>query len=59
LRLPAPARVVAIDRDGRTVSLIECGRRYRMVTGVREHGGSLYFGSLTESAIATSTYAVH
>jgi hypothetical protein len=29
-----------------------------MVTGVREHAGSLYFGSLTERAIATSTFAV-
>jgi hypothetical protein len=55
LRVPAPARVLAVDCDGRVVARIECGRGYRMVTGVREHAGSLYFGSLTERAIAAST----
>lgn len=55
LQVPAPARVLAVDRDGHTVARIECGRQYRMLTGVREHAGSLYFGSLTERAIATST----
>jgi sugar lactone lactonase YvrE len=59
LRLPAPARVLAVDRDGRTVARRGFRWRYRLVTGVREHAGSLYFGSLTESAIATSTFAVH
>jgi sugar lactone lactonase YvrE len=59
VRVPAAARVLAVDRDGQTVARIECGRRYRMVTGVREHAGSLYFGSLTERAIATSTFALH
>jgi sugar lactone lactonase YvrE len=58
LQVPVPARVLAVDCDGQVVARIECGRRYRMVTGVREHAGSLYFGSLTEHAIAASTFAV-
>jgi sugar lactone lactonase YvrE len=59
LRVPAPARALAVDRDGQTVARVEFGRHYRMVTGVREHAGSLYFGSLTERAIATTACAVH
>jgi sugar lactone lactonase YvrE len=58
LQVPAPARALAVDRDGQTVSRVEFGRRYRMVTGVCEHAGSLYFGSLTERAIAISACAV-
>lgn len=48
------ARVLAIDCDGDIVAQVDCGRGcgYRMVTGVREHSGSLYLGSLTEDALA-------
>jgi sugar lactone lactonase YvrE len=56
---PAISRVLAIEPDGQTVSRIECGRRYRMVTGVREYAGSLYFGSLTAHAIATLNVPAH
>jgi sugar lactone lactonase YvrE len=58
LQVPAPSRVLAVDQDGQTVARVELGRRYRMVTGVREHAGSLYFGSIVEHAIASSTFAV-
>ncbi len=53
-RAPSKARVLAVDRDGDIVGQIDCTRgcRYRMVTGVREHAGTLYLGSLTEDAIA-------
>lgn len=49
----AAARVLAVDRDGTPVVRMTCSRRcgYRMVTGVREHDGSLYLGSLGEDAI--------
>lgn len=46
-----PSHLVALDRDGRTVAQIRCGG-YPMATGVREHDGSLYLGSLTAHAIA-------
>lgn len=52
---PPKSRVLAIDGGGRTVSHVECGHRYRMVTGVREYAGSLYIGSLTEHALANLT----
>jgi sugar lactone lactonase YvrE len=58
LQIPVPGRVLAVDHDGRVVARIECGRRYRMVTSVREHAGSLYFGSIVEHAIAASAYPV-
>jgi len=50
----AAARVLAVDRDGSPVVRMTCSRRcgYRMVTGVREHDGSLYLASLAEDAIA-------
>ncbi len=54
IRRPPVAKsyLLAIDRDGQTVVHIECARRrYRMVTGVREHAGSLYLGSIAENAI--------
>jgi hypothetical protein len=53
------ARVLAIDRNGHTVTRLECGRRcgFRMVTGIREYDGQLYFGSLAEHAIAALTCA--
>lgn len=49
------AGALAIDRDGQIVMRMECGRRcgYRMLTGVREYAGQLYFGSLAERSIAT------
>lgn len=49
-----PARVLAIDRDGDIVGRIEATRRcgYRMATGVREHNGALYLGSIAEDAVA-------
>lgn len=55
----ASARVLAIDRDGRTVTRLECGGRcgYRMLTGVGEYAGQLYFGSIAEHAIATFSLA--
>lgn len=51
---PAPdaARLLAFDPTGalvRHLSLRRCG--YRMATGVREHAGTLYLGSLVERAI--------
>lgn len=53
---PAPARtawVMAVDAAGDIVGdLHGPGDRYHMVTGVREHAGRLYLGSLTEKAIA-------
>lgn len=51
-RFSGRSRVIALDRDGQMVAEVKCGRRYRMVTGVREHDGSLYLGSLTRRAIA-------
>ncbi|HZU49720.1 MAG TPA: SMP-30/gluconolactonase/LRE family protein [Mycobacterium sp.] len=50
----ATARVLAINRDGTAVARLACSRRcgYRMVTGVREHDGSLYLGSIAQQAIA-------
>lgn len=47
------AWVIAIDGQGQIVQDLRadaCG--YRMVTGVREHDGRLYLGSLTERAMA-------
>ena len=51
-------RAVAHDREGRLVHDIdirpgEHGAAYHMVTGVREHEGRLWLGSLHESAIAS------
>ena len=45
--------VVAVDGEGRIVrDLQTTGERYHMVTGVREHDGRLYLGSLRERSVA-------
>jgi sugar lactone lactonase YvrE len=57
---PVPKRTVhvqAYDDDGRLVRNVQAGPqehggRYHMVTGVREHHGRVWFGSLHESAVA-------
>jgi sugar lactone lactonase YvrE len=56
---PKPKRVVraqAYDDTGRLVHDVDVSTdRYHMVTGVREHEGRLWLGSLHESAIAVVT----
>ncbi len=57
---PAPKRTVrvqAFDRAGSIVRDLDLGEdvhggRYHMVTGVREHEGRVWFGSLHEPAVA-------
>ena len=53
---PAAARVtfvLGLDAAGTVVhNLQDDGQRYHYVTGVREHDGWLYLGSLVESAVA-------
>jgi sugar lactone lactonase YvrE len=53
---PAPAqtvRVIALDQDGRVVhDLSADASRYHMATGVREHHGQVWIGSVEEPAIA-------
>jgi sugar lactone lactonase YvrE len=52
---PAPvptAWVLAIDADGNVVHDLQGSHGHRLVTGVREHRGTLYLGSLVESNIA-------
>jgi sugar lactone lactonase YvrE len=53
---PAPARttwVMAVDTSGSVVADLQTAAGgYHMVTGVREHAGSLYLGSLTEPNVA-------
>lgn len=45
--------VLAVDGDGRIVRDLQGhSDRYHMVTGVREHAGKLYLGSLRERAVA-------
>jgi 2-keto-4-pentenoate hydratase/2-oxohepta-3-ene-1,7-dioic acid hydratase in catechol pathway/sugar lactone lactonase YvrE len=44
--------VLRIDGEGRILDVLSGTGRYAEVTGVREHGGRLYLGSLAESAIA-------
>lgn len=47
------ARVQAYDVDGRLVHDVDAdATSYHMVTGVREHQGRVWFGSLEEDAIA-------
>ena len=47
------ARVMAIDPAGRTVHDLEFdATRWHLATGVREHGGRVWLGSLVEPAIA-------
>lgn len=46
-------RVLAFNADGAVVhDLRGSGDEYDMVTGVREHRGVVYLGSLTQRAIA-------
>jgi sugar lactone lactonase YvrE len=56
---PAPKRTVrvqAYDDEGRLVhDLTGDSRQFHMVTGVREHNGRIWMGSLHESAIAVLT----
>jgi sugar lactone lactonase YvrE len=53
------AWVQAVDGTGAVVADLQTiGEQYRMVTGVREHAGRLYLGSLTERAIAVTTLDV-
>lgn len=51
-----PARttwVIALDSRGHVVhDLHDPGRSYHLVTGVREHNGILYLGSLIQTAVA-------
>lgn len=48
----ATAWVMALDSSGRPVhDLQRSGREFRMVTGVCEHEGRLYLGSLVEGAV--------
>lgn len=53
---PAPkrtARVMAFDDDGRTVHDLDLdASQFHMATGVREHEGQVWLGSLHEPAIA-------
>jgi sugar lactone lactonase YvrE len=50
------ARVQAYDDAGRLVhDLHGDGSAYHMVTGVREHDGQVWLGSLVESAVASMT----
>lgn len=53
---PAPKRTVraqAFDPEGRLMHDVEADpSNFHMVTGVREHGGELWLGSLLEPAIA-------
>ena len=60
---PAPKRTVrvqAYDGDGRLVHDVDLAEqvhrgRYHMVTGVREHDGRVWLGSLHEPAVAVVT----
>jgi sugar lactone lactonase YvrE len=51
---PLPYSIVAlVDEDGRVLRTVHGpAGRYVMVTGVRQHGSSLWLGSLTEQAVA-------
>ena len=53
---PAPKRTVraqAFDADGRLVhDVVADSSEYHMATGVREHDGEVWFGSLHEPAVA-------
>jgi sugar lactone lactonase YvrE len=44
--------VMAVDPDGRVVRDLQGRHGYHMVTGVREHGGTLYLGSLIDTSVA-------
>lgn len=46
------AMVVCVDTDGAVIDVLEDPRAgYHMITGVREHDGWLYLGSLREDAV--------
>lgn len=53
---PGPVRtlwVLAVDQEGRVVHDLQGpGDDFHMVTGVREHAGKVYLGSLVEPAVA-------
>ncbi|HYS39341.1 MAG TPA: SMP-30/gluconolactonase/LRE family protein [Pseudonocardiaceae bacterium] len=53
---PKPKRtawVLAVDATGKIVADLQSGGdRYHLVTGVREHNGKLYLGSLAEQSVA-------
>ncbi|GAA5093137.1 SMP-30/gluconolactonase/LRE family protein [Nocardia iowensis] len=55
---PKPAKtiwVMAVDFDGKVVHDLQTeGTNFAMVTGVVERAGTLYLGSLTESAVGVS-----
>lgn len=60
-RIPEPlqpkpkrtARMMAFDDQGRLMHDLDCAAdRYHMVTGVREHDGRVWLGSLVEPAVA-------
>ncbi|WP_433621120.1 SMP-30/gluconolactonase/LRE family protein [Nocardia sp. CA-120079] len=52
---PRTAWVMAVDFDGTVVHDLQAeGTDYAMVTGVVEHDGILYLGSLTETAVGVS-----
>ena len=44
--------VLAVDADGRVVRDLQGRHGYHMVTGVREHHGTLYLGSLVDTSVA-------
>ncbi|MGA9521278.1 MAG: SMP-30/gluconolactonase/LRE family protein [Myxococcaceae bacterium] len=47
------ARVMAFNENGTLAHDHQCeAKRFHMVTGVREHGGRVWLGSLVESAVA-------
>jgi sugar lactone lactonase YvrE len=57
---PAPKRTVRVQaygNDGKLVRDLDAGRdqRFHMVTGVREHAGQVWLGSLHEPAVAVLT----
>jgi hypothetical protein len=51
---PAPYAIAAlVDGDGTLLRALHGpAGRYRMATGVRQHGDTLWLGSLTENGIA-------
>jgi sugar lactone lactonase YvrE len=54
-RIPPTARVCAYDDNGRLVHDLESDPAvYHMVTGVREHDGKVWMGSLEHAAIAVA-----
>ena len=54
-RIPRVARVLALDDDGRVVHDLEADAGvFHLVTGVREHEGRVWMGSLVHGAVATT-----